>query len=74
MEKHIRTHRVRSEDGSILEVDEYQEFIDVTTISDTAIQWAPGMKRLELSDGGAVNYLDDSTFQIVATGEKLAVL
>lgn len=74
MEKHICTHLVRREDGSIVEVDEYQEFVDVTTISDTTRQWTAGMKRLELSDGGAVNYLDADTFQIVTTGEKLVVL
>lgn len=74
MEKHSRHYNTRNENGVQIKVDEFQEFIDVTSINDTTRRWAPGMKRLELrGGGGAVNMIDETTFEVVATGERLTV-
>lgn len=32
-----------------------------------ATVWLPGLKRLQRLDGGAVNFIDENTFQIIAT-------
>jgi hypothetical protein len=74
MERRVGIHKATREDGSIIQVEEYQEFIDVTSFSDSAKRWAPGMKRLELEDGSAVNFIDERTFEIVESGERLALL
>jgi len=74
MERMNRSYRCQKADGSgHVYVDEYQEFIDITTHGDTTRRYAPGLKRLELRDGGAVNFIDDRTFEVVATGERLAI-
>lgn len=69
MEKVIRTHRMRSEDGAVVEVDEVQEYIDASDKDGPA--WLEGMKRLELSNGSRVNYIDPDTFEVVSTGAVL---
>ncbi len=67
MEKVIATHLMRADDGTLYEVDEIQEYVDASSHSGRA--WIESMKRLELGDGRKVNYMDDDTFKIVATGE-----
>ena len=73
MEKFVRKYRAQRADGVAVEILEYQEFIDVTSASDKSRQWAPGMRRLELRDGGPVNAIDDKTFEIVGTGERVTI-
>jgi hypothetical protein len=74
MERLIRTIRTQSTNGETVFVNEYQEFLDVSSFGRSAPQRIPGMTRLELRGGGVVNLIDKQTFQIVATGERLTVL
>jgi hypothetical protein len=73
MERKVRTIGAIGANGRPVLVDEYQEFIDATTSDSTTREWLPGMKRLELRSGGAVNFIDETTLQIVTTGERLTV-
>lgn len=74
MEKLVRTIRAQGADGAVVTINEYQEYIDTTSISDTSTQWTPGLKRLQLSNGGAVNFVNETTFEIVATGEVVTAI
>ena len=74
MEQLVRKYRCSYERGGEIKVLEYQDMIDATTMGDPHRKYVPGLKRLELETGGAVNFIDDDTFEIVATGERLTVL
>jgi hypothetical protein len=69
MEHQIDRFNARAEDGRLFSVVIYQEFVDGTAIGDEAKKWIPGMKRIALSDGSSVNFVDQNTFRIVQTGE-----
>jgi hypothetical protein len=71
MEQFIGGYVCQDEKGRTIKVFEYQEMIDATSLSDPHRKYVPGLKRLQLEDGGAVNFIDDNTFEIVATGEKI---
>lgn len=74
MEKHVRTIRAQRASGGTLTIEEFQSYIDTTSINDTGPQWTPHLKRLQLPSGGAVNFIDDVTFEIVSTGERVTKL
>jgi len=73
MEQHIGTYVVRDKRGQIHNVDEFQEMVDATSIADARRKYVGGLKRLSLN-GQSVNYISDSEFELVATGERLAVV
>lgn len=58
---------VYAADGTKLRVITIQHMIDATSMDGPGV--VPGLRELRLEDGRAVNYLDENTFQIVATGE-----
>lgn len=74
MERKVRTLSAARPNGETLVVHEFQSFIDATTYDSPVRQWLPGLKRLETQNGRAVNFIDESTFELVATGERLKVL
>ena len=71
MERKIRSIRVRTDTGRDVVLDEYQEFIDGRVKSSIGEVWLPGPKRLEVRGGGAVNFIDANTFQVVSSGQIL---
>jgi hypothetical protein len=74
MEKLIRTFEARGvASGKTVTIEEYQKFIETTHLSSVAREWAPGMKRLETEDGVPVNFIDETTFEIVG-GERLVAV
>lgn len=73
MERQTRRFRAQRENGEIVMIVEYQEFIDTTSLGSKAREWTPGLKRLELEDGGPVNFVDEHTFTIVTTGETVRI-
>ena len=73
MEEKVGSFKAQRANGDVVIIDEYQEFIDATSHGDATRKYIPGMKRLVLRDGGAVNFIDDKTFQVVATGETLTI-
>ncbi len=71
MERKVRTFRAQRPNGEVVLIDEYQEFIDSTSYGSPAREWTPGLKRLEREGGGAVNFINETTFFDVARGEEL---
>jgi hypothetical protein len=74
MEERIGGYVCKDERGNTVKVYEYQEMIDATAHGDAERKYLPGLKRLQLENGHAVNKIDDATLQVVATGEKLTVV
>ena len=60
---------VRTEKGQELYINAFVPMIDTSTL-DGPSQIA-GIGRLVLSDGTPVNMVDEDTFVVVATGERL---
>lgn len=73
MEQKVGSFKAQRPNGEVVIIDEYQEFIDATSLGDATRKYVPGLKRLVLRDGGAVNFIDEKTFQVVATGEQLII-
>jgi hypothetical protein len=72
MERKVRSFKAQRPNGQVVMIDEYQEFIE-TTSKGNQREWLPGLKRLVLQGGGAVNFVDDKTFTVVSTGETLTI-
>lgn len=68
MREEIARHECEDDDGSRYTVIEYQNYTRSRPISGPA-QNIPTTKELFLSDGRAVTWIDDDTFEIVATDE-----
>lgn len=74
MERKVGSFKAQRPNGAVVIIDEYQEFIDATSKDSATREWMPGLKRLELrGTGGAVNFIDEKTFKVVATGEMLTI-
>ena len=58
-----------SDDGTKFEILVYQEMITTETMGGTTV--LPWLKELTLTNGDHVNLVDDDTFEIVSTGERL---
>ena len=52
---------------------EYQTLIAHRPLSGP-VQYLPGLKRLALDDGSAVNFIDAKTFKIVDSGVLIRVI
>ena len=70
MEEVVEAILVRDAQGDELTVYEYQEF--VPHLTSLGLLRGAGHKRLVLDTGEAVARVDQFTFVIVATGEKLS--
>lgn len=62
--------KVRGQDGTIHDVLVFQKRIPNTTM-DRGKSFIYGLKELRLTDGRALNVVDDDTFVIVGTGERV---
>jgi hypothetical protein len=60
------------EDGTDYTVYEYTEFVESGTLGNSPQEEA-GLKELKLADGSAVNWINESEFQIISTGVKVKV-
>ena len=58
-----------SDDGTKYEILVHQEMITMETMGETKV--LPGLKELTLTNGNHVNFVDNNTFEIVSTGERL---
>jgi hypothetical protein len=70
MEDVIQAIVVRDANGDELTLYEYRSFVPHLTA--LGIRREPGGNRLALDSGEPVKRLDDNTFAIIATGERLA--
>ena len=73
MELLIRTHQAKRPDGTPILVQEFWTMVDHSALRN-GTDWLPGPKRFALSTGGAVRKIDETTFQIAATGQVLTTL
>jgi hypothetical protein len=63
MEEELARYRCQGDDGAFLTVIEYRH-VDVVCA-------ATGARRLGLSTGEPVRYIDAETFEVIASGELL---
>ncbi|AZO47114.1 MAG: hypothetical protein EOS54_04530 [Mesorhizobium sp.] len=70
MRKEIERHLCRGDSGREYEVVFYQNYRRFQPLSGPA-QDVPTMKEAFLSDGRAVNVIDDNTFRIVISDELI---
>jgi hypothetical protein len=68
MERETRRITCRDDAGNQHTVIEYQEIIPAPSFGDPSAKIF-GMKRLTLSTGDHVNFIDENTFKIVATDQ-----
>lgn len=57
--------------GNRVTLVQLQDMIDVTPAGSREREYVPGSKRVRLSSGAAVNFIDDNTFEVVSTGVRL---
>ena len=63
--------KVADENGNILEVQEFTEFINITPLDPILPQWTPGLKSYRLASGEALTQLTDEDFLVVLTDRVL---
>lgn len=61
----------KGDDGPLVTIVVYQDYTETTDQDSKAREWMAGLRSFELESGGMVNRIDDETFEIVATGERL---
>jgi len=69
VEQEIARWRCRTEDESLVTVVEYQYI--ATQAPGAPVRRYPGARRLALSTGEPVRYIDAAVFELVETGEML---
>ncbi|MEO6216152.1 MAG: hypothetical protein ABIO86_08980 [Sphingomonas sp.] len=69
MEREIARWRCRTEDESIVTVVEYRHV--AAQLPGAPARLYPGARRLALSTGEVVRYIDATVFELVETGEML---
>jgi len=69
VEEERSRHRCTGDDGASVTVIEYRHAATIPAASGTRIY--PGARRLALSTGEAVRYIDAETFEVIASGELL---
>ncbi|WP_339688867.1 hypothetical protein [uncultured Parasphingorhabdus sp.] len=67
MEKELVRYRCMTDDGSCLDIIEYQHFRIVDM--DSGVRQYPGARRLVTENDESVRYIDKMTFEIIDTGE-----
>jgi hypothetical protein len=69
MEREIARWRCATDDESIVTVVEYQHV--AVPDADAPARHYPGARRMALTTGEAVRYIDADTVEVIATGELL---
>jgi hypothetical protein len=69
MEEELGRHRCVGDDGGIVTVIEARHVDVIPGASGTRVY--PGARRLALSTGEAVRYIDSETFEVIDSGELL---
>ena len=71
MQKVTEKFRLRAANRSTHEAVMLQKQIETTTFDDERRQYVDGAKEYRLADGRHLNCIDDYTFEIATTGERL---
>lgn len=69
MEEELGRHHCTGDDGAAVTVIEYRHVETIPGTSGTRTY--PGARRLALSTGEPVRYIDGETFEVIASGELL---
>ncbi|MCM8730426.1 hypothetical protein ACFO8O_05520 [Hephaestia sp. GCM10023244] len=69
MEEALAHYRCASDDGTYVTVVDYRHVAIET--GPAGVRYRPGARRLALTTGEAVRYIDARTFEIVASGELI---
>ena len=69
MEEELSRHRCVGDDGASVTVIEYRHVDVIPGAAGTRIY--PGARRLVLSGGEPVRYVDAETFEVIGSGELL---
>ncbi len=69
MEEALARYRCAGDDGTYVTVVDYRHV--AIEAGATGVRRRPGARRLALTTGEAVRYIDAQTFEIVASGELL---
>jgi hypothetical protein len=67
----LERFRVRADDGTVYDALILQERIRSRSIDESRDTYIPGMKEARLVGGGSMNVLDEDTYEIVRTGERV---
>ena len=73
MEILVRTHRARRPGGTEVVIHEYCRMVDHSPRGN-GTDWLPGPKRFAIQTGEPLRRVDESTFQVIATGEIVTTL
>ncbi len=68
MEREVRRIVCQDDSSNTYTVIEYQQVIEARLLSGE-VERMDGLKRLVVSGGGNVNFIDEDTFQIVSNGK-----
>lgn len=71
MERLVGSFRAARSNGLIVVIEVYQELREPTSQSRGLSDLIPGKKRFKLQGGGAVFPIDDATYEVALSGEKL---
>ena len=71
MEKHIGSVLTTDENGKTVNINVFQEMIEVTHSMSPHREFKDGLKRFTTAHGEAVNCVDENTYVIVSTGKRL---
>ena len=71
VERLVGSFSAARSNGLIVEIEIYQEFRETTQQSGRPSELTPGKKRFQLQGGGAVFPIDDATYEVALSGEKL---
>jgi hypothetical protein len=63
--------KVRSEDGGTHEAFAVQDRVDTTGLTGRRHTYAYGLRRFRLADGRPMRMVDEMTFLLVESGERL---
>jgi hypothetical protein len=69
--REIQRFKARDQGGQGYEVVIYQEFLEHRSMDSEFSDWIPGLKSIELADGSPINFIDQDSFLIVATGQVI---
>src|SRR3546814_13098938 len=72
MEEALAHYRCAGDDGTYVTVVDYRHVaIEQGAAGTTGVRHRPGARRLALTTGEAVRYIDARTFEVVVSGELL---
>jgi hypothetical protein len=70
----VRTLKALDESGRPETIQVFRDVIETSNMRDGRSEALGGLQEAFTSDGRALNYIDEKTFEVVQSGEKLHVI